>query len=123
MQLDDSIAAIVTGGASGLGEATARALRAHGVKVALFDMNVARGTEVAAEIDTMTRYIERDTAMFYRCHIRPILLEYDKVRNTAFDLYEIMFGNAGTKNIASAKSHRIIRLRRLKRQFTIERLT
>ncbi|HCP63225.1 MAG TPA: 3-hydroxy-2-methylbutyryl-CoA dehydrogenase, partial [Hyphomonadaceae bacterium] len=28
MQLDDSIAAIVTGGASGLGEATARALRA-----------------------------------------------------------------------------------------------
>ena len=50
MQLDDSIAAIVTGGASGLGEATARALRAHGVKVALFDMNVARGTEVAAEI-------------------------------------------------------------------------
>jgi hypothetical protein len=79
--------------------------------------------EVAAEIDTMTRYIERDTAMFYRCHIRPILLEYDKVRNTAFDLYEIMFGNAGTKNIASAKSHRIIRLRRLKRQFTIERLT
>ncbi|MCZ8207824.1 MAG: 3-hydroxy-2-methylbutyryl-CoA dehydrogenase, partial [Aquidulcibacter sp.] len=29
MQLDDSIAAIVTGGASGLGEATARALRAH----------------------------------------------------------------------------------------------
>ena len=34
---------------------------------------------VAAEIDAMTRYIERDTAMFYRCHIRPVLLEYNRV--------------------------------------------
>jgi len=50
MKLDSSIAAVVTGGASGLGEATARALAAKGVKVALFDMNEARGTEVASEI-------------------------------------------------------------------------
>jgi NAD(P)-dependent dehydrogenase (short-subunit alcohol dehydrogenase family) len=50
MKLDSSIAAVVTGGASGLGEATARALAAHGVKVAIFDMNEARGEEVAAAI-------------------------------------------------------------------------
>ncbi len=50
MKLDTSIAAIVTGGASGLGEATARALAAQGVKVAIFDMNEARGTEIAKEI-------------------------------------------------------------------------
>jgi NAD(P)-dependent dehydrogenase (short-subunit alcohol dehydrogenase family) len=50
MELNANIAAIVTGGASGLGEATARALAEKGVKVAIFDMNVARGTEVAAEI-------------------------------------------------------------------------
>ncbi|MEW6596262.1 MAG: SDR family NAD(P)-dependent oxidoreductase [Pseudomonadota bacterium] len=50
MKLDSSIAAVVTGGASGLGEATARALAAHGVKVAIFDMNEARGEEVAATI-------------------------------------------------------------------------
>ena len=37
MKLDDNIAAVVTGGASGLGEATARALAARGVKVAVFD--------------------------------------------------------------------------------------
>jgi len=50
MKLDSSIAAVITGGASGLGEATARALAAKGVKVAIFDMNEAKGEAVAAEI-------------------------------------------------------------------------
>ena len=50
MKLDNSISAIVTGGASGLGEATARNLASHGVKVALFDLNEERGSSVAAEI-------------------------------------------------------------------------
>lgn len=50
MQLGSDIAAVVTGGASGLGAATARRLAAHGVKVALFDMNAERGEEVAREI-------------------------------------------------------------------------
>jgi NAD(P)-dependent dehydrogenase (short-subunit alcohol dehydrogenase family) len=43
-------AAVVTGGASGLGEATARALAAEGVKVAIFDMNAEKGEAVAADI-------------------------------------------------------------------------
>ncbi|MEX1147962.1 MAG: SDR family NAD(P)-dependent oxidoreductase, partial [Sphingomonadales bacterium] len=43
-------AAVVTGGASGLGEASARALAGEGVKVALFDLNRERGEAVAAEI-------------------------------------------------------------------------
>ncbi|MDB5667702.1 MAG: 3-hydroxyacyl-CoA dehydrogenase [Alphaproteobacteria bacterium] len=50
MKLDASVSAVVTGGASGLGEATARALAAKGVKVALFDLNAERGEQVAAEI-------------------------------------------------------------------------
>ena len=50
MRLDDSIAAIVTGGASGLGEATARALAAEGVKVTIFDQNADRGAAVSREI-------------------------------------------------------------------------
>ncbi len=49
MQLK-SISAIVTGGASGLGAATARELAAAGAKVAIFDMNMAAGENVAAEI-------------------------------------------------------------------------
>ena len=43
-------AAIVTGGASGLGAATSRALAAAGAKVALLDVNEKGAGEVAAEI-------------------------------------------------------------------------
>jgi NAD(P)-dependent dehydrogenase (short-subunit alcohol dehydrogenase family) len=50
MKLDRSIAAIVTGGASGLGEATARALAETGVKVGIFDLNADRGEAIAREI-------------------------------------------------------------------------
>ena len=42
--------AVVTGGASGLGEATARKLAAEGVKVAIFDMNAEKGEAVAKDI-------------------------------------------------------------------------
>jgi NAD(P)-dependent dehydrogenase (short-subunit alcohol dehydrogenase family) len=42
--------AIVTGGASGLGEATARALAARGARVVVADLNDERGTAVAAEV-------------------------------------------------------------------------
>ncbi|WP_419798591.1 MAG: SDR family NAD(P)-dependent oxidoreductase [Terasakiella sp.] len=44
------LAAIVTGGASGLGEATARKLASEGAKVAIFDMNVDAAQKVADEI-------------------------------------------------------------------------
>jgi NAD(P)-dependent dehydrogenase (short-subunit alcohol dehydrogenase family) len=50
MELSSSIAAIVTGGASGLGEATARQLADGGVKVAIFDLNEERGQKVAEEL-------------------------------------------------------------------------
>ena len=50
MKLSTDISAVVTGGASGLGEATARALAAKGAKVGIFDMNEERGKDVAAEI-------------------------------------------------------------------------
>ncbi len=50
MQLNSSVAAVVTGGASGLGEATVRKLAEHGVKVAIFDMNEEKGEKVAKEV-------------------------------------------------------------------------
>ena len=50
MELNSSVSAIITGGASGLGEATARALTSHGVKVALFDLQKDKGEKLAAEI-------------------------------------------------------------------------
>ena len=50
MQLSNAISAVVTGGASGLGEATSRALAAQGVRVAIFDLNAERGEQIAQEI-------------------------------------------------------------------------
>ena len=43
-------AALVTGGGSGLGEATARALAAQGAKVAVLDINADQARKVASEI-------------------------------------------------------------------------
>ncbi len=42
--------AVVTGGGSGLGEATARALAAKGAKVAMLDVGIDRAEKVAADI-------------------------------------------------------------------------
>ncbi len=50
MQLNSDISAVITGGASGLGAATARRLASHGVKVAIFDMNEAVGQALACEL-------------------------------------------------------------------------
>ena len=50
MEVSANTPAVVTGGASGLGAATARALAAKGAKVAIFDMNAEKGEALAAEI-------------------------------------------------------------------------
>jgi len=50
MKLSSDIAAVITGGASGLGAATARRFAQHGVKVALFDLNEAAGASLAKEL-------------------------------------------------------------------------
>ncbi|NNC37013.1 MAG: SDR family NAD(P)-dependent oxidoreductase [Acidimicrobiales bacterium] len=50
MELSNQVSAIVTGGASGLGEGTARLFAERGVKVGIFDMNEERGEMVAKEI-------------------------------------------------------------------------
>lgn len=50
-------AAIVTGGASGLGNATAKMLAANGAKVAIFDLNEEAGPAAAAEIGGIFRSV------------------------------------------------------------------
>ncbi len=58
MRIGENISAIVTGGASGLGEACARALRERGAKVAVFDLQAERGRAVAKEVGAL--FIETD---------------------------------------------------------------
>lgn len=50
MKLDHTISAVITGGASGLGAATARRLAADGVRVALLDLNADLGEALAKEL-------------------------------------------------------------------------
>jgi NAD(P)-dependent dehydrogenase (short-subunit alcohol dehydrogenase family) len=52
--------AIVTGGASGLGAATAKALAAAGAKVAILDMNISQAKIIAGEIGSIA--VECDVA-------------------------------------------------------------
>ncbi len=50
MKIDSSVAAVVTGAASGLGAATARLLASRGVRVAIFDFNPTLGEAMAQEV-------------------------------------------------------------------------
>ena len=50
MKLDSSVSAVITGGASGLGAATAELLAGKGVKTALFDLNEEAGERLAREL-------------------------------------------------------------------------
>jgi 3-hydroxyacyl-CoA dehydrogenase / 3-hydroxy-2-methylbutyryl-CoA dehydrogenase len=59
MQLDGQ-AALVAGGASGLGEATARALAATGANVVIADLNAEKGEALAAELGGSVSFVEAD---------------------------------------------------------------
>jgi NAD(P)-dependent dehydrogenase (short-subunit alcohol dehydrogenase family) len=54
------VAAVVTGGASGLGEATTRALAAEGAAVTILDLNEDRGQALAAELGGHTTFVRTD---------------------------------------------------------------
>ncbi|MDO5769291.1 MAG: SDR family NAD(P)-dependent oxidoreductase [Psychrobacter sp.] len=59
MDIQDK-AFIVTGGASGLGEATTRALVAAGGKVVIADLNSDKGEALASELGNQTRFVRCD---------------------------------------------------------------
>jgi NAD(P)-dependent dehydrogenase (short-subunit alcohol dehydrogenase family) len=54
------VAAVVSGGASGLGEATTRALAARGAAVTIVDLNEERGTALASELGGHTTFVRTD---------------------------------------------------------------
>lgn len=59
MEIRDSIA-IVTGGASGLGEACIRRLAGSGAKAAIFDVAVERGENLAKELGANVIFVQAD---------------------------------------------------------------
>jgi 3-hydroxyacyl-CoA dehydrogenase/3-hydroxy-2-methylbutyryl-CoA dehydrogenase len=54
----DGAGALIAGGASGLGEATARALHEAGARVVIADLNAEKGEALAAELGTQARFVE-----------------------------------------------------------------
>ena len=60
MQLTDRSVALVTGGASGLGNAAARALHAAGASVLLLDLPTADGDAAAAAVGERARFVPTD---------------------------------------------------------------
>lgn len=61
MQINDKVF-LVTGAGSGLGAATAKALAAAGAKVALADLNLQAGEQLAAELGAAACFVETDVA-------------------------------------------------------------
>ncbi|HET7475245.1 MAG TPA: SDR family NAD(P)-dependent oxidoreductase [Dermatophilaceae bacterium] len=60
MQLNDSTAALVTGGASGLGRATAEHLAGLGAAVVIADLPRSPGAEVAGRLGERVRFVATD---------------------------------------------------------------
>ncbi len=59
MQIEGS-GALIAGGASGLGEATARRLHAMGARIVIADLNEERGNALAGELGERARFVRTD---------------------------------------------------------------
>ena len=59
MRIDDAVA-VVTGGASGLGLATTKALLDHGAQVVILDLPTSKGEQVAKELGDRVRFAAAD---------------------------------------------------------------
>lgn len=60
MQITSNTVALITGGASGLGEATARRLHTDGAAVVLVDLPSSKGEQLAAELGERARFAPAD---------------------------------------------------------------
>jgi len=98
MKLDSSVSAVVTGGASGLGAATVRALAAQGVKIAIFDLDrqLEKGEALAKEVG----------GVFCQCNVtsdEEVDAAFAKAR-AANGQERILVNCAGTGNAAKTAS-------------------
>jgi len=96
MKLSKDIAAVITGGASGLGEATARILAQDGVRVAILDMNKDKGEKVAAELGGV--FCEANVT-----NEESVLAAFEKARK-AHGQERILVNCAGTGNAIKTAS-------------------
>jgi NAD(P)-dependent dehydrogenase (short-subunit alcohol dehydrogenase family) len=86
----EGIRAVITGAASGIGEATARLFVAEGASVVMADIEDERGRRIAAELGARCRYVHADVAAEGAVDVAADLAVAD------FGGLDCMFNNAGT---------------------------
>lgn len=107
MRFDGKVA-LVTGGASGIGEATARRMAAEGASVVIVDLNGERGTALAAELGGKCSFQAVDVAD--SAAVADLVASVDR----DYGRLDILFNNAGigcygkTPDLAEADWHRVI---------------
>jgi len=87
-ELDGKVA-IITGGASGMGQGTARTLRSRGCRVVIADIQEARGSGHAAELGAAACFRITDVS---KANQMESLVEFTLHRYGRLD---VMFNNAG----------------------------
>jgi 3(or 17)beta-hydroxysteroid dehydrogenase len=87
--------ALITGGASGLGHATAQVLAEHGARVVITDVQVDAGTRVAVDIGRDVLFLRQDVSKEadWQRVMSQIIEEYGKL--------DILVNNAGLLHMAS----------------------
>lgn len=84
--------AVISGGASGIGLATAKALHAQGAKVLILDLNEELGNMAAKELSS-----DNSSAAFLKCNVT-LSADCEKAAITAkekFGKVDVLFNNAG----------------------------
>ncbi len=98
MSMLDGRVAFITGGASGIGEGTARRFAQEGARVALADMQPEEGERVRAQIET-----DGGQAMFVECDVSDAAAVQRAIDATVerFGKLDIVFANAGINGVWS----------------------
>ncbi|HZL25049.1 MAG TPA: SDR family oxidoreductase [Acidobacteriaceae bacterium] len=100
LRLDGKVA-IVTGGAAGIGAATARLLGQLGASVAVLDRDAARATEVVADMQQHAH-----PAAFYPCNVgsREAVDEAVRLAEERFGAIHLLVSNAGIQRYGNVVS-------------------